>query len=213
MGIYTLSNMRDELRLLLGNRDVTALPDTRLTFWLNRAYLEIATRYQFYEMQGRTTVATVAGQYWSPVPADIHSVLAVFNDELGPLIQRAYRLFDGKEVDADSQGPPEEYTRFGVTFEWLPVPDAIYVLNVRYLRRPAVLGGDDDVALTPSEWDEVILQGALWRGLRALFEPDRALAERQEHLRLINSMPLADQIDDIDSSQNSTIGYRGTRTR
>lgn len=205
MGLRTLQEMRDELIQRLGNRqDVAA---ARLNNWINAAYMEITTRYVFHELHRRELVPVAAGDDAVVLPGDIHSILSMRDmtnyKKLRPTSWRS--IDDAGEYVFSS---PESYARFGAVALLQPGTEADLIVQVRYLARVTPLVVDTDVAVTPTEWDEVIEQGALWRALRALLEPERAEGERQEHLRLINSMPLADQLEDIDYGRESTMGPR-----
>lgn len=174
----TLSQMRDELRLNL-KRDSTALPDSRLTLWLNESQRRLAQLRTWEEMREIYTTSTVVGQSRYPFPARAKEFLSIRIESTSGNYEKlqsvAPRQADEYINDYDRSGTPEVYVDFGVNFELWPIPDAVYALKARISQFPADLSADSDVSALKNK-DLLIILGATVLGFNALREVEEATA-------------------------------------
>jgi hypothetical protein len=147
----------------LGNRsDVTA----RVKQWVNQAQFSIATSYRFYELEVSVTGSTTSSTRSYSLPSDLRVILSLRDTTNSRKLMPAdWRTFDKL---SQTTGKPSRYTRFGLTMELDPTPDAVYNLTLRYLKRVASMVNDTDEPVLPNEWIEAIILRACWIGAAAL---------------------------------------------
>jgi hypothetical protein len=60
-------------------------------------------------------------------------------------------------------GKPIKYCVFSKSILLSPVPDAVYIIEIDWSKRPTALSGNSDVHTLGSEWDEALKQMVLAR--------------------------------------------------
>lgn len=70
---------------------------------------------------------------------------------------------DPTDTTAHPTGAPSFWYVYGNTIRVYPTPDAAYTVNLRYLREPTTLSADADVPEIPSEFEEILVYGPLYR--------------------------------------------------
>ena len=186
MARMTAQDMVSEVRLHLGGETTETLSDAQILRWINRAYTELASSYNFDELEASTSITTSSGtaEYEASV-GDILSVISVVDDTNNVKLYPWTRY----QYDAATQGSASSIT--GTPFHWhisgvgstgyrqftfYPTPAGTYTINVIYKKKPT------DLVLTPAAtssillepWDEVMVLLAVSMGWRALGDDDRS---------------------------------------
>lgn len=222
MGTLTLQQLRDEARFQLGGRTIDDLPDTRIDIWLDWAYKHIARPGIFPHRSllasGTLTLVQSDPEYaftdLSSVTANsqVVAIRGVINETQGYRLRpRTIRQLD--EVRLDSSGSPRESSRpilYAVESTNLllhPAPNGTAAgdtIRVRYWAEIGTLATSGAASTLPNDWDEVIVQGATWRGFRALQIPDRAELAKIEFGQLINEVSDRLRLDALEEKHFET---------
>ena len=192
-----LSELRSELKLNLGNRSTTAIASTRYDLWLNNTQIELASAFQFFELEKTVTTSMVIGQSRYALPSDCLAIYSLRDTTKKRKLKRShYRKFDN--IDLTTSADPSHYIRFGSYIELTPLPNAINTLQLRYCKTLTSMSSDSDVPSISIPWHEAILLGAEMRGWKALGEVQRRLDTKNEYLSLIRSRKSEWEIEDSD---------------
>lgn len=205
MGTMTGPEIATLVRGNLGNRSSTDVPDATLLWFVNWTLLHLASPrvYRHRELQETRSTTLVTGTALYNIVASGSPALAVDSVVIAHPTDshRRRRLDPMRDRDAfDISGvmtasEPQWYAKWGETqIELLPAPGSTYNawnLHIRYLAPPTLFVVGDmgsGTTTTPYSplWDEVVVQGATWRGWRWLREWERAEQAKGEFGQLIN---------------------------
>lgn len=144
----------------------------------------------FPELNVTANKTTVAQQAWVTVPTDMlitYTIHDTTNDrKLKGIGWREYMRRTGR-ADSDSADDPTHWVRYGGNYYLYPTPDAAYVLDVSYRKRPTALSAATDVTAIGAEWDEAILKLAVIQTLMRFKDYEPALVEKKEWLDMMAS--------------------------
>lgn len=180
--------IKDEARLLLGNRSTSQISDARLGLWVNNSQIEIMTALQFFENEKRAYTTMVLAQELYSLPTACLAIYDLRDNTLKRKIRRShYRKFDN--IDSAQAGAPTHYIRFGGCIQITPVPDAsnLNTMYLRYCVEPTAMSLSADEPTLSVMWHEAIMFGAIYRGWYALGEMQRYLAAKNEFLAIVRS--------------------------
>jgi hypothetical protein len=199
--------MRDETRFWLGGRqsDDEGMTDARVDLFLNWAYRHISrpTIFPHRELQSSTTFTFTTSDGDYAFVADIGLTAAsnlvairdLVNESQGNRLEpRSIRQLDEFRFDAAGsliEGRPELYALDGTTLYVYPAPSSSYngdTVRLRYWAEIAALASSGAASTLATDWDEVIIQGAVWRGWKALNQPERAEIAKVEFGQLTNEV-------------------------
>lgn len=204
MGAATLQDLRDELRFAVGGyqSSATELPDTRVDRWLRWAQLHVARPaiYPHRELMTSGTFMLVTSQ--APYPftgfgTSVDNVQAIRRihyetrgHRLRPMSHRQYLEAARNQSGVLNTGEPQSYAVEGSNLYVEPAPSSTYnggTVRVFFFRKPVALAASPATELA-EDWDEVILQGGVWRAFKALNVADRAEIAKIEFGQLINEV-------------------------
>jgi hypothetical protein len=195
------NDLKMELQLRLGNR---ADLDARMNRWLNYAYFEILMnpRFQFFELDTAAPVFdTIQGQdtytFEGIKIVDMWFILDIRDMTNERKLRRTHWSYIDKITRF--QGMPIRYYRFGNGFVMQPIPDATYVIQVRYRRRPPDLTNGTDFINLGTEWEEPIITLASIKGFEALQLKEEAAGARQLLEGMFSSRIDVPGLEDFDS--------------
>ncbi len=175
----TFVNLQDELLEMLGRPDISASDvfRTRAKFYLNRAYLDIASRFDLPDLVTSESIVSIASTADYALGANVLFILSIVMVNTSPaeqhrLIKKGISSVD--EMTTAVEGTPVYYARFGlkITVEPIP-PDADITFKVRHIQRPTELSADGDIPVLSREWDNAILYRAAQFFFIGLGEMDR----------------------------------------
>ncbi len=198
MGEKTKTEFEDELRLNIGDNDFL---DDNLTSYINIAYLTITTQkrvlginrdVRFPELEVFDDAQfTSDGQPYINVPINCHLIRYLWdktNDtKLNAISHREYIKKSGR-ADSDAEDKPLKWVRRGTFIFLYPTPDAAYNMYVYYKKRPIDLSDDVETTAIGAEWDEAILQMAVYQTHLRLGEFDHAKVKKEYLMELLHSL-------------------------
>lgn len=82
---------------------------------------------------------------------------------------------DSSDTTANPSGIPQYWYKFGETIRVYPAPADSYTLTLQYIKSPTILSGASDVPEIPSEFEELLICGAVYRILLIKDNYDQAL--------------------------------------
>ena len=149
--------------------------DTELVQAYNDAIIDIATRMPHGGYKYQSYVPTVSGQEDYALPSDVIHLIhpakllegSGTNDSGYPMDFISKQEYDLLEPNPNRTDPPTgkpiKYCVFSKSILLSPVPDAIYIIEIDWSKRPTALSGNSDVHTLGSEWDEALKQMVLAR--------------------------------------------------
>jgi hypothetical protein len=166
-GAATPDGLLDQARIITA-QDVILGTQT-----LSSAWTVIPDAYTTYEIYTRfLDLTTVIGVN----PTDtLWAIQKLEKLEDGTLLEhKPWESLVGKSFS--SIGTPTQFARRDSKLVLDPTPDAVYSYRMWYYRYPTQLVDTDLTAECemPDDWQEIMVLGAIWRGFRALMEPQRA---------------------------------------
>ena len=144
----------------------------------------------FPELDTSTTSTTQADRAWITVPTDKLTTYTIFdtsNDKKLKNIARADYIRRTGRADTDQADKPTHWLTMGTKYYLYPTPDAAYVMEVFYRKRPADMSASTDVTVIGSEWDEVVLKLAVIQSMMRLKDYEKAEIEKKEWLDVVAS--------------------------
>lgn len=185
MGSLTRSQMVDEVKFRSGNRtDI----DARCLMAVQFAYDELVTSVRVPENQESAVLSLVTDDVRTvyAAPADIYYPVAVRNQTEGERLEpMSIREYD-RIKDTASRKKPTHYVWWRNELIIHPPNDTVArTLLMRYIKRLASLSATTSLSALPREWDEVIIQGAIYRVAKWLGLPE-APAELAEYQMMVS---------------------------
>ena len=180
MGDLTLSQMKDQVRLALGNREDL---DVHLTPLVNTCQLRVARFFDFEESITTTAVditytgdAFVDGSVSLPTGTrELHGINILDSGDLYHLQAVDHKQWKDHyyPLYGNTTGRPDTYSLWGETVELYPPPDDAYSAKFRHSKWPADLFSDDEKSELVKKDDLIIALTICW-ALYHLNSPARA---------------------------------------
>jgi hypothetical protein len=171
--------LQTEVTARLGNRNDIA---SRVGRWINYAYYELLMnpRFNFFELDSIADFYTVPNQSYINVanlPTDFWHILGIRDVTNNRKLRRSHwQVFDRL---TPTFGQPTRYSRFGPNIEFDPIPDLVYLNQMRYRARPPELADNTNYSALGIEWEEPLITLSTIKGFEALEQPEKAAAQRQ----------------------------------
>lgn len=189
MARLTASDMIDMVRDSLGGETSETISDTRILWFLNQSYLEVASSYSFDQLSTSTTITTSSGTAQYELSVDtvlqIENIVDDTNNfKLYTMNEDQYHQFS--QGNASSGVPIYWYVdgvgsnnRWNIRF-W-PTPAGTYTMNVYFKKKPTQLTATPNATstVTPEQWDDSIIYRAIARGWAMLGDLDASRKFRQ----------------------------------
>lgn len=191
----TLAQLRDELKVALGNRDDYS--PLQANTWINDAYLLIASGIKFAETDFSFTFNTVIGQPFYLLPPAVQYTTEIslgdsadFPVYGGTPVQRIdeqiYRQLP--DTDTDPRGITKGVFRWNRMLVLWPTPVAVHPILVEGRVRPSPLVNDSDSPILPLEWHRGLLIKAKSFAQEDLEEYENAERTQNSYVRLIREV-------------------------
>lgn len=208
MSGLVLSQLISELRINLAVDSADPdYDDTACTLLLNRTLWEIFNKFPFRETEVSANFITVASQREYPVAADFQSihVLSVIdpNDGTHTQLQPMSKFeYENLKVDqtSDNAKPTRYFRGDGSVVLW-PTPDKVYTMVVHYEKGLSDLSTSNTTPPIGTDWHEIILFGASWRGAMRLGNEAKVKMYKPTYYNLIASTVPQKSKDMADNSQ------------
>uniref|UniRef100_A0A6M3KXW4 Uncharacterized protein n=1 Tax=viral metagenome TaxID=1070528 RepID=A0A6M3KXW4_9ZZZZ len=180
MGTINFGAMKEYAKFQLGNNtEFEAVGSSATNFyglWVNRAYNHLTTRDRFFgvrrdfyfpQLETSSTANTVDGTAYVSVPTDCLIIREVYdttnNRKLVNVPHSEYVGYTSR-TDTTAEGQPTSWVRQGTYIYLYPTPDATYALRIYHRKIPVVLSVDGAVTEIGDEWDDIIVQLAVYYG-------------------------------------------------
>lgn len=200
MGSYTKTQFAAHMLLRFGGNSALSTPTDYLTHWVNAAYRHLTTSEHplgvkrsiyFPELETTATAATSDGVAYVSVPTDCLVIREIYdatnNTRLDWISWPAY-IEKTDRADTTAESTPSYWHRSGGYIYIYPTPAAAYNLTVHYKKRVTDLSGASEVTAIGKEWDDIILEMAVWFGRNWMNEPERAEFARKMAVELISGL-------------------------
>lgn len=204
----TLAEMRGQLNLMLGARpDIT---NPTLDYWINAAYVDIASSLEIDELKGMLSFDLVSGNPFYRLPSVVRAirmVSVVDTVSYGDLGGRKLTLSDLNAYRRASarSAEPAEYFREKDVLVLYPTPLNARTLVIDVWVRPADLTLDTDSPILPREWHEVILKNARSKAHSDLREFEQAAVAENDFVNLVRRKDSPDSLEESDKIIGSTV--------
>ena len=182
MGDLTLSQMKDQVKLALGNREDL---DVHLTPLINTCQLRVARFFDFEELITTTSStitytgdAFVDGSISLPSGTrELHGINILDGGNLYPLQAVGHKQWKDNYYPqyGNVTGRPTIYSAWGNSLELYSPPDKEYTAKVRHTKWPDDLSSDEDKSNLDKKDDLIVALTICWT-LYHLNNPDRANA-------------------------------------
>lgn len=183
MGDLTRANMESLVKLRIGGR--TDL-DTTITTAITTAYDSLVSSMLFPENQETAVMVTVTGTSSYAGPTDLFYPVSLRNLTTGkPLFQLQPKQYD-EILTPSRQDDITHYLWWKNYFTFYPTPGTNpNQVQLRYHRRLAALSTSGSYSALPRDWDEVIVQGGLYRILSWTNQPDDSMKEEMRYKTMV----------------------------
>jgi len=202
-GDITFAEFKQRLQFRFGQMsELTSVNSENLFgIWINLAYKELTSKNKFWDVNYKfdfpelktsdATQDTVDGTQYISVPTGCLYVIGVEDTENDCyLTWKPWSWFMDQRGRADTaqEGQPKFWARYGAYIYLNPTPDAAYDMAVWYRKRVSELSDDDDVTEIGEEWDDVVFELAVYRGLRWLGQWEEAKSAKEAVAELLKGL-------------------------
>lgn len=158
MAYTSYSDLQTSVANYLGRSDLTAVIPDFIRFAETRLARELRTR----KMLKSATASMVAGDARVALPTDFLEVRDLYTQG-NPRMPVTYMSPSGftRDARADESGLPVFYTVLASEFQFAPIPDTAYVLEILYYAQPPVLSGSNSSNVFLANYPDALLYGAL----------------------------------------------------
>lgn len=183
----TLGAYRSDVRAAVGHPPQTIVTDDEIDRRINEAMFEVAGLFVHNRLKRDTTITTASGTEEYALPAD-YWWARVYKDETNTQRLTWKRLEWIEEMEDGSTGEPLYYHIEDEHVRLYPTPNAVMTIRLWYISRPDPLVGVNDRDPLESEFEEVILLGAVQRTFWLLGELDRQVHTLNLQRRRLGTM-------------------------
>jgi hypothetical protein len=158
MSITNYSDLKTQVANYLGRTDLTSQIPNFISF----AELRLSRDLRIRQMLKTATATMTAGDSTVGLPSDFLQMRDLFINGT-PRIAISYLTPSNftRDARASESGKPVFYTMRGAEFEFAPVPDAAYTLQMLYYAKPAALSNSNTSNAFLANCPDALLYGAL----------------------------------------------------
>ena len=158
MAYTSYSDLQTSVANYLGRSDLTAVIPDFIRFAETRLARELRTR----KMLKSATASMTAGDARVALPTDFLEVRDLYTqgNPRMPVTYMSPSAFT-RDARADESGLPVFYTVLASEFQFAPMPDTAYVLEILYYAQPPVLSGSNSSNVFLANYPDALLYGAL----------------------------------------------------
>lgn len=194
---YQLSTLITKVRNRL--RD-TGYSTSEITDYINDAQNDVCNEYQLPFMQTSHDYTVTAGTSditaGSGLPTDYVQAIDLIDTTNGNEQVIPYRnvtILDESFPDLDDSAInpaniPQFWYKYADTIRLYPAPAGAYTLTLRYWKKPTPLAGDAAVPEIPSEFAELLVEGATYRVLQVKGNYDQAAIHQNKYDELLQKL-------------------------
>jgi hypothetical protein len=158
MSYTNYSDLQASVASYLGRSDLT----TQIPDFIRFAELRLGRELRTRPMLNSATAPTIANDARVALPTDFLEIRDLFiqGNPRRPLSYMSPSAFS-REAKADVIGLPVFYTLLASEFQFAPVPDAIYTLEVLYYAKPTFLSTANTSNVFLANYPDALLYGSL----------------------------------------------------
>lgn len=158
MSITNYSDLKTQVANYLGRSDLTS----QIPTFISLAELRLNRTLRIRQMLKTATAAMTAGDSTVGLPSDFLQMRDIFVDG-NPRIAINYVTPSNftRDARATESGKPVFYTMRGMEFEFAPVPDAAYTLQMLYYAKPTALSDSNTSNVFLANCPDALLYGSL----------------------------------------------------
>lgn len=168
MSISTYAELKTAVANFIDRSDLTS----RIPEFITMSEAAIGRDVRIRQMEKRATT-NISTEYVD-MPTDF---ILARNIQLNTSSQERLKYLTPEQMDmyrpSQTTGKPRNYTIIGTEFQFKPVPDGTYEVEIAYLARFAALSGDNDTNWLLTNEPGIYLYGALVQASPYLRDDDR----------------------------------------
>lgn len=171
MALTNYSDLKTTVANYLGRSDLTSqIPD-----FISLAEIRLSRELRIRQMLKTATATMTPGDATVGLPSDFLEMRDIYIAG-NPRIAVSYQTPStfSRNARADESGQPVFYTMRGLEFEFAPVPDAAYTLQMVYYAKPDAMSNTNPSNVFMANAPDVLLYGALLEAEPYLMNDARA---------------------------------------
>lgn len=190
MAYTSYSDLQTSVANYLGRSDLTTVIPDFIRFAETRLARELRTR----KMLKSATANMTAGDARVALPTDFLEVRDLYTqgNPRMPVTYMSPSAFT-RDARADESGLPVFYTVLSAEFQFAPMPDTAYVLEILYYAQPPVLSGSNSSNVFLANYPDALLYGALLEAEPYLINDARSQTWATLYDRAIKNIQDSDQ--------------------
>jgi hypothetical protein len=190
MAYTNYTDLQASVAAYLGRSDLTAVIPDFIRFAEIRLSRDLRTR----SMLKSATAPTVAADARVALPTDFLEIRDLFvqGNPRMPVTYLSPSAFT-RDARADESGLPVFYTVLASEFQFAPIPDTVYTLEILYYAQPTVLSGSNPSNVFLANYPDALLYGALIEAEPYLINDARSNTWATLYDRAIKNISDADQ--------------------
>lgn len=190
MAYTSYSDLQTSVANYLGRSDLTAVIPDFIRFAETRLSRELRTR----KMLKSATASMTAGDARVALPTDFLEVRDLYTqgNPRMPVTYMSPSAFT-RDARADESGLPVFYSVLSAEFQFAPIPDTDYVLEILYYAQPTVLSDSNSSNVFLANYPDALLYGALLEAEPYLINDARSQTWATLYDRAIKNIQDSDQ--------------------
>ena len=190
MAYTSYSDLQTSVANYLGRSDLTAVIPDFIRFAETRLARELRTR----KMLKSATASMTIGDARVALPTDFLEIRDLYTqgNPRKPVSYMSPSAFT-RNARADDSGLPVFYTTLSAEFQFAPIPDSAYVLEILYYAQPTVLSSTNSSNVFLANYPDALLYGSLLEAEPYLINDARSQTWATLYDRAIRNISDADQ--------------------
>lgn len=188
MALSTYADLKTSIQNWLHRSDLTSL----IADWIVLCEADFNRRLRITLMEDRVTT-DLAGEYLA-LPGDLLEVRTI---QINTNPVAALRYLPPERMDAKyggTSGQPVYYAMVGDEFQFAPVPDGTYEVEITYYARVPALSDDDPSNVILENFPDLYLYGSLIHSAPYIQNDQRIVLWRQEYERALVQIQINDRV-------------------
>ena len=190
MALTSYTTLKTAVANYLGRSDLT----TQIPDFITLAELRLSREIRTRKLLKSVTTSTAVGDSTVEIPSDFLEMRDMYLSG-NPRISLTYNSPSAftRNADAETSGKPSFYTMLGQEFEFAPVPDKVYTVELLYYFKPTPLS--DSVASNEflANYPDALLYATLSEAEPYLMNDARIQVWASLYDRAINNINTSDQ--------------------
>lgn len=190
MSFTSYTNLKAEIADYLGRSDLTSKIPTFVTLAELRLSRDLRTR----KMLASATATMTSGDGKVALPADFLEMRNIYTQG-NPRMPVTYLSPSAfmRDARADESGLPVFYTVLGAEFEFAPMPDTAYVLEILYFAKPTAMSDSVSSNAFLANYPDALLYASLLEAEPYLINDARTATWADLYNRAIQNINSSDQ--------------------